>query len=173
MILCYGDSNTFGWDPRDFFGVPYDEPWPALLEKALGEPVENRGENGRTLPRHPAEFRALETRLLASAPRLLIVMLGTNDLLEGMEIEGALHSLLQFLRTGFPALPVLLLSPPPMRRMKIPTEVFSRAAGQFGVHFCDPGSRCLPLAHDGIHLTEEGHRILAEVLAEFLKNTPM
>ena len=39
MILCYGDSNTFGYDPRDFFGTPYDSPWPALLEKHLGEPV--------------------------------------------------------------------------------------------------------------------------------------
>ena len=31
-ILCYGDSNTFGWDPRSFFGGRYNEPWPEFDE---------------------------------------------------------------------------------------------------------------------------------------------
>ena len=168
MILCYGDSNTFGYDPRDFFGTPYDSPWPALLEKLLGEPVVNFGENGRTLPRHPAEFRVLEGKIRAASPDLLLVMLGTNDLLEGLEIRDSLHSLLLFLCINFPELPVLLLAPPPMRQMEIPVDLFRQAAGDAGVSFCDPGVWDLPLAFDGVHLTEDGHRLLARRLTELL-----
>ena len=173
MILCYGDSNTFGYDPRDFFGTPYEFPWPALLEKHLGEPVVNFGENGRTLPRHPAEFRVLESKIRALTPDLLLVMLGTNDLLEGLELPDSLHSLLQLLGTGFPDLKVVLLAPPPMRHMEIPVEMFRRAAEEAGVLFCDPGLWDLPLAHDRVHLTEEGHRIFAAQLADFLGKRPM
>ena len=27
-VICYGDSNTYGYDPRDPLGGRYDMPWP-------------------------------------------------------------------------------------------------------------------------------------------------
>ena len=30
-VICYGDSNTYGYDPRLPLGGRYDHPWPELL----------------------------------------------------------------------------------------------------------------------------------------------
>ena len=31
-IICFGDSNTWGYDPRGYFGGQYDHPWPEILQ---------------------------------------------------------------------------------------------------------------------------------------------
>ena len=67
-VVCYGDSNTWGYDPRGYFGGRYDEPWPSLLPWK----IQNLGENGREIPAFPGTF--------PENTDLLIVMLGTNDL---------------------------------------------------------------------------------------------
>ena len=46
-IVCYGDSNTYGWDPRFFSGDRYDHPWPEQLADMTGYSVANCGEPGR------------------------------------------------------------------------------------------------------------------------------
>lgn len=47
-ILCFGDSNSYGYDPRSYLGgrYPASVRWTALLE-AAGWMVINEGENGR------------------------------------------------------------------------------------------------------------------------------
>lgn len=88
-ILCYGDSNTFGYRP-DGLGQ-YDEKtrWTGLLAKALGEDfcvIEN-GVCGRTnaLDDPRADGRnglsTIESIMDKYSPiDLVILMLGTNDL---------------------------------------------------------------------------------------------
>ena len=49
-ILCFGDSNTYGYDPRSYFGEPYSEPWPEVFSKKSGYQVFNAGQNGREIP---------------------------------------------------------------------------------------------------------------------------
>ena len=83
-ILCFGDSNTYGYDPRGAFGgrYPASGRWPELLAAAgLGEVV-NAGQNGREIPHSARALQSLDGLLRAGPlPDLLIVMLGTNDLL--------------------------------------------------------------------------------------------
>ena len=40
-VLCYGDSNTYGYDPRSYFGGQYPAGyrWVDLLAEKLGCPV--------------------------------------------------------------------------------------------------------------------------------------
>lgn len=40
-IVCFGDSNTYGYDPRGYFGGQYDYPWPEILSKNLNRTVLN------------------------------------------------------------------------------------------------------------------------------------
>ena len=80
-LLCYGDSNTYGYDPRSYLGERYPRSvrWTGLLAEA-GYEVRNEGLNGRSIPRDsgiPAAVRLL----LADPFRLLTVQLGVNDLL--------------------------------------------------------------------------------------------
>lgn len=95
-ILCYGDSNTWGFNPHD--GTRYDHKtrWPMALNRLLnGETPSNdpefwiieEGQNGRTSARDdPVEgdrngLRQLVPILESHKPLdLVIVMLGTNDL---------------------------------------------------------------------------------------------
>ena len=47
-ILCYGDSNPYGYDPSAYLGgrYPEDVRWTGLLKRA-GWVVVNEGQNGR------------------------------------------------------------------------------------------------------------------------------
>ena len=90
-ILAYGDSLTFGANPRQ--GGPrhaYEDRWPTSLEKALGGKarVIAEGLGGRTTAAddwHAAAdrngARILPTLLESHSPLdMVIIMLGTNDL---------------------------------------------------------------------------------------------
>ena len=88
-IVCYGDSNTWGYVPGT--GERYDENtrWPALLQKQLGEAyhVIEAGMNARTTSFDDPACDFLNGRkglmyvLLSAKPvDLLIISLGTNDL---------------------------------------------------------------------------------------------
>ena len=88
-IVCFGDSNTWGYNPET--GERFDENtrWTALLQKKLGEEyqVVESGINGRTTS-FDDSFRdyqngrkGLGYSLMESKPiDLLIISLGTNDL---------------------------------------------------------------------------------------------
>lgn len=88
-ILCYGDSNTFGYDPVT--GNRYDPAirWTGQLQSLLGSAycVVEEGCNGRTTvftdPKEPWKngYTYLEACLNSHKPLdLVILMLGTNDL---------------------------------------------------------------------------------------------
>ena len=51
-IVCFGDSNTWGYDPGTAERFPEDVRWTGLLAQALGENywVIEEGQNGRTPP---------------------------------------------------------------------------------------------------------------------------
>ena len=73
-LVCYGDSNTWGYDPSDKFGQSYNPRWTDILAQNTGWTVVNEGVNGREVPDEPC--------YITSDTDLLLVMLGTNDLLQ-------------------------------------------------------------------------------------------
>lgn len=186
MILdCLGDSNTYGYDPRSFFGeqLPEEERWVTILSELMNCTVINDGENGREIPRKKWEFQAVE-RLLDKEPKIdiLIVMLGTNDLLQGksaIEVSERMECFLK--QISIDPEKVLLLGPPYLKPGEwVPTEELVDAsrklnkkyralAGRMNIPFVDVGEWELPVAFDGVHLTREGHRVFAEKLFHFLK----
>ena len=74
-VICFGDSNTYGYDPRAYFGGRYDTDcrWVDILAAETGWTVCNMGQNGREIPAAAPTFPA--------GTDLLIVMLGINNLL--------------------------------------------------------------------------------------------
>lgn len=180
-IICYGDSNTWGYDPRDPFGGQVDMPWCSVLQELSGYPVVNFGENGCTVPAQEWEYRFLGRTLMRHPDAaLLLVMLGTNDLLQGKppaEICGRLEDMVHFLKQDFPALTVILLTPPqidiPKYRVasdKLADEMQLLAKRLF-LPFCNCGM--LPLAFDGVHLSEDGHSRMGQVVFRFLSENQL
>ena len=74
-VICFGNSNTYGYDPRSYLGGRYDADsrWVDILAAKTGWTVRNMGENGREIPTLAPDFPA--------DTDLLIVMIGTNDLI--------------------------------------------------------------------------------------------
>lgn len=88
-VLCYGDSNTWGWDPETQGRFPADVRWTGVLRKELGSGyrVIEEGLNGRTtvwddpIEGYKNGKEYLIPCLESQKPLdLVIIMLGTNDL---------------------------------------------------------------------------------------------
>ena len=167
-VICYGDSNTWGYDPRSFLGDRYDRPWPEYLGELTGWEVRNSGSCGREIPRRAVVF--------PKDVDLILVMLGTNDLLQGATAETAGERMANFLAT-LDRDRVLLLAPSPMtpgewtndaliRESQKLGRVYGDLAEKLGIPFADAARWDIPMAYDGVHFTEAGHRIFAERLKE-------
>lgn len=179
-ILCFGDSNTYGYDPRAYFGGRYDteDRWTDRLARQTGWEVINAGANGREIPRNPYVLRLLTEHAPVD---IFLVMLGTNDLLQGASAKEAAARMEAFLN---PLLPhckqVLLAAPPPMKRGAwVPTdglvsesirlaEEYKLLSGKLHIPFADPRGWNIELTFDGVHFTEAGHHTLAEKLQKEL-----
>ena len=130
-VLCYGDSNTYGYDPRTGLRYPENIRWTGLLAKELGPDynVIEEGCNGRTtVYDDPVEgwkngLDYLKPCLNSHKPLdIVILMLGSNDLKETFhaspeDIANGAGVLVQTIREftlekqGF--VPVIILVSPP------------------------------------------------------------
>jgi lysophospholipase L1-like esterase len=142
-VLCYGDSNTWGYDPATQERYPRDERWTGVLRRGLGEGylVIEEGLNGRTTVwddpiqgyKNGKEYLVpcLETHKPID---LVIVMLGTNDLKMRFNVPacdiaagaGVLVDIIAKSETGpgDGAPQVLLITPPPIARLSEFAEMF-------------------------------------------------
>ena len=180
-ILCFGDSNTYGYDPRGFFGDRYGagDRWVDLLTKQTGHECINAGANGREIPRNPYALRLLEEHAPVD---IFLVMLGTNDLLQGASAKEAATRMETFLNPMLPyCKQILLVAPPPMKRGAwVPTDVlvaesihlaeeYKLLAKKLNITFVDTRHWNIELAFDGVHFTEARHHAFAENLRKELR----
>ena len=184
-LLCYGDSNTYGYDPRSYLGGRYPKTvrWTGLLE-AEGWKVINKGENGRSIPRLSREIDAAVQTICGTEADILAVVLGSNDLLQGSTAKVCGERMERFLSailTRAPETPnILLIAPPPMapgawasdpetveesRKLAGP---FEATAHQLGVSFADAGAWNIGLSFDGVHFSEKGHLSFAKGIQKAL-----
>lgn len=154
-ILCFGDSNTWGYNPATGERFPRDVRWTGVLQSELGPPyhVIEEGLNGRTTVwEDPVEGDKMGKRHLvpcleSQAPLdLVILMLGTNDLKQrfsapSTDIAGGVGVLLEIIASSTAgsrakAPPVLLVAPVPLGRLSAWADMFqggtekSRALGR-------------------------------------------
>ena len=179
-ILCFGDSNTYGYDPRGFFGDRYgaEDRWVDILAKQTGHDCINAGTNGREIPRNPYALRLLNNHAPVD---IFLMMLGTNDLLQGASTKEVVARMEAFLNQLLPRCKqILLVAPPPMKRGAwVPTdelvaesihlaEEYKLLAEKLNITFVDTRHWNIELTFDGVHFTEAGHHIFAEKLGKEL-----
>ena len=130
-ILCFGDSNTWGANPKDGLRYPRSIRWPSALQKLLGNSYEviSEGLCGRTLVAsdpatpHRAGITHLRAILESASPvSLVIIMLGTNDIksmygLTAQTIAKHLDKTIDLIRRskvgGKKKADILVICPPP------------------------------------------------------------
>jgi len=203
-LLCFGDSNTWGYVPASGQRFHHDVRWPGILRARLGGGyrVIEEGLNGRTTvhedpQREGRNGRRLLGPLLEShAPLdLLIVMLGTNDLMPcyasgAADIARGTAALLEVAaasdagRDASPP-PILLIAPPRVvangAALDAELEGAVEKSAALGAHlgtfaeergcaFLDAAGIVSPSALDGVHLGADGHRLLGEAVAEAVVN---
>ena len=179
-MLCFGDSNTYSYDPRGFFGDRYgaEDRWIDLLSKQTGHECINAGANGREIPRSSYALRLLTEQREVD---LFLVMLGANDLLQGASAKEAAIWMEAFLTALLPhCKKILLVAPPPMKRGAwVPTdelvaestrlaEEYKHLAEKLAIPFVDTRAWNIELTFDGVHFTEVGHHTFANHLTEYL-----
>ncbi len=204
-VLCYGDSNTFGYVPETGMRYPKAIRYPGRLQFLLGEEYEviEEGCNGRTtIHDDPIDgwkngLDYLKPCLHSHRPvDIVILMLGSNDL------KAAFHMTAEDIADGVAVLvdvihrytkekqgfvPKIILVSPPELGPGIKTSPFYGAfeegavdeskrfppyyravAEKYGCIFFNAAEHISPSEVDSLHLTEDGHRVLAEKLYELI-----
>ena len=202
-ILCYGDSNTFGYVPETGMRYPRNVRYPGALQGILGDEyaVIEEGCNGRTTVQDdpidgwPNGLDYLRPCLHAHMPvDIVILMLGSNDLkyvfhLTAEQIAAnagiLVDAIKEFTAEKQGYVPeIILVSPPELgegiRRSpfygafyeeaveesrRFP-EFYKRVADEKGCIFFNAAEFIKPSEFDSLHLTPEGHRVLAEELSK-------
>jgi len=178
-IVCFGDSNTWGYSAATGQRFDEDTRWTGLLSERLGSEyrIVEEGLSGRTSVCDDPLFEGLQgisyiyPCLLSHSPlELVIIMLGTNDTKErfGLTSYNIAQGIVRLavkakgIAAGADgrAPEVLVVAPPPIRNPYIDTNV----GPAMGSH-CDKKSGELAahlqtlLAGTGIHFANAGERI--------------
>ena len=131
-VLCYGDSNTWGYDPETGGRYPYEKRWTSVLRESLGDgwAVIPEGFNGRTTafsdPFTPRRNGLKHFPGVAGSHYpvdVLALMIGTNDTKECFNqsvfsITRGLEKIVEAadgFGTGGGSPAVLIIAPPPTR----------------------------------------------------------
>ncbi len=141
-IVCYGDSNTWGFDPVTGKQLPKDVRWPGVMQQASPHAIQviEEGLNGRTVlpyaprgnPLNGAEY--CKKCVTSHAPiDFLIVFLGINDLFQydspsidtiTSGLERMIDGLDDTLFTDRLSYKILLLPPLPVNRKMEYAEIY-------------------------------------------------
>lgn len=191
-VLCFGDSNTYGVDPRTQERFAETVRWPGVLRAGLGSDytVIEEGQPGRTtIHDDPFEddrngLRYLGPCLDSHSPDLVILALGTNDLkhrfgLSPWEVAAGAARLAQVAgKRGPRPARILLLCPPPLLETGFLAPLFLGAAAKsrelpvafrsqarvLGCAYLEAGQWVRPSEADGVHWEAEDHRALGRAL---------
>lgn len=161
-ILCFGDSNTYGYRP-DGLGR-YDETirWTKKVQRALGTAeyqIIEEGLCGRTTV-FQDELRVgrkgvdifpvlLETHQPLD---LIIIMLGTNDCKTRYKASAGTVA------KGMEQLANMALA-----------KEYKKVADKLGTSFLDAASVAKPSKEDREHLDEEGHEAFSQLILQWIK----
>ena len=197
-ILCYGDSNTFGFVPGS--GERYDKNtrWTGILQSILGSEYQIIEEGGcdRTGFVPHAEgflFSAQEhfIKLISSINHvdILVLAIGTNDLqfqynINFETIETGLERLIQAAlqkASNIILIPPVILNENILKgyfkiqfdkssiiKSKDVGNIYKKIATKYSLNFFDVNEFASPSPKDGLHYDKTSHKLIAQRLSEFI-----
>ena len=201
-VVCFGDSNTYGYDPATGGRYDSDTRWPCVLQRLLGGDyfVVEEGCNGRTTVfEDPSDdwkngLDYIKGIVCSHRPvDVLIIMLGSNDMkiCYGASCEDIAEGMRQVVKAAVGTLlykqkyapEVIIVSPPEItsdvltgpfagsfdeaccEKSRFLAPYYESLARELGVSFMNAAEYIRPSEADGLHLTAEAHKGLAEAVA--------
>jgi lysophospholipase L1-like esterase len=165
VVLAFGDSLTYGT------GAQPEESYPAQLEKLIGRRVVRAGVPGEVTAQ---ALERLPEALDEHAPRLLLLCIGGNDFLQRLGTAQAAENVRAMVKLARSRdIRVMLIATPEPGLAAAPPAFYREIAAEFGLLFEEgiigevlkSGS----LKSDLVHPNAKGYRVIAERLAERLK----
>lgn len=199
-ILCYGDSNTFGFNPKN--GGRYDKTtrWSGILSDLLKEKYEviEEGMNNRTgffknpegLKQSGGEYLSIYLQNHKDID-ICILNLGTNDAqifypIDNETTQKGLQNLTSAIKNINPRTKIIIIPPvkitqdllhsgfavifnkDSIKKIQNTFPAFEEFAKANNYYYFDFNKFTSPSQIDGIHYTEESHKVIATKLAEFI-----
>ena len=198
-ILCFGDSNTFGFVPENGSRYPKNVRWSGKLQGLLGASYEviEAGCNNRTaFSENPAGIEQTGYKIL---PDLLdfgldcvILAIGINDLQfayrpNDAEISAGIENLVNIVKKRAPKAKIILAAPSCITDDmlhswfstvfdKISIEdsnkmpkIYEKIASKCGCEFVDLNQIAGVSEFDGLHYTPEQHNAVAGAMCKVIK----
>src|ERR671915_449355 len=165
VVLAFGDSLTFG------SGANEDESYPAQLEKLIGRRVVRAGVPGEVTAQALAR---LPEALDEHAPRLLLLCIGGNDFLRRLGNQQAERNVREMVKLATSrGVAVMLIGTPEPGFTVSPPAFYAGIAKEFRLPY-EEGIigqvlKDTSLKADPIHPNARGYRLIAERVAETLK----
>ena len=197
-IVCYGDSNTFGFNPKDCSRFDVNTRWTAVLQNNLGTEYEviNEGMCNRTgfvnnpdgfvfsASKHFSKFISKFENI-----EILILWIGTNDLMFQYNInfetvENGLKNLIKLVQTK--AKRVIIIPPvilnenilngyfgdrfdeTSIKKSKEFVIVYKKLAETCHCEYFDVNEFVKPSDVDGLHYDEDSHKTIADKLSAII-----
>ena len=198
-IVCYGDSNTFGYNPTDSSRYDEDTRWTSVLQKNLGDEykVINEGMCDRMgFINNPKGFlfsaQKHFPKFISKSENIdfLILWVGTNDLQFQFNISvgGVERGLENLINQAQKKAKNIIIIPPVILSEKVLEGYFnyqfdetsitkSRKIGRIfkqisNIYHClyfDVNKIANPSDADGLHYDKNSHKLIADKLADFIR----
>uniref|UniRef100_UPI0040289DFB GDSL-type esterase/lipase family protein n=1 Tax=Candidatus Stercorousia sp. TaxID=3048886 RepID=UPI0040289DFB len=197
-ILCFGDSNTFGYNPNN--GSRYNENsrWTGILKNLCKNNYEiiEAGCNNRTaFSNNPDGIQFTGYMILPEYLKkfydIIILAIGINDLQKFYnptleEFETGIENLIKKIRESLPNCNIIILSPShitenilnsnfrfmfdqtSIRKSKQITPIYEKIANEYNCKFLDLNKIVIPSEIDGLHYEVEEHKKIAQSIITLL-----
>lgn len=197
-ILCFGDSNTFGYNPNN--GSRYNENsrWTGILKNLCKNNYEiiEAGCNNRTaFSNNPNGIQFTGYKVLPEYLKqiydTIIFAIGINDLQKFYnptleEFETGIENLIKKIRESLPNCNIIILSPShitenilnsnfrfmfnqtSIEKSKQITPIYEKIANEYNCKFLDLNKIVAPSEIDGLHYEVEEHKKIAQSIITLL-----
>ena len=197
-ILCFGDSNTFGYNPHN--GSRYNENsrWTGILKNLCNKNYEiiEAGCNNRTaFSNNPDGIQFTGYMILPEYLKkfydIIILAIGINDLQKFYnptleEFETGIENIIKKIRENNPNYDIIILSPSyitenilnsnfrfmfnetSIEKSKQITPIYEKIANKYNCKFLDLNKIVTPSEIDGLHYEIEEHKKIAQSIITLL-----
>lgn len=197
-IVCFGDSNTFGFIPETGERYDADSRWSGILKSLAKDKfkITEAGCNNRTaFSDNPAGYmqtgyKALEP-IVKSKPDCIILAIGTNDLQFGYnnsikDIEKGMESLVKSIKDTNSGIDIIIAAPSVIKKNILGSffaamfdetsieksfelpQICKKIAEKYNCSFIDFNKIAEASDTDGLHYDKEAHIKIAHAVFDLL-----